>query len=478
MAQKKKQPRGLSRLRAKKDPAYFADKLLNFKMHQYQKAVLTDNHDTVVWAAGRGCGKTYTLMAGALWKCWTTPGFRIIYTAARFGQAKIAWDVAMSMLSGTPLMDDIVVLSAEKIELNNSSTIHFTPGGSHIALRGFHARYNRDGYGPGVWMVVDEASFVHRDTFVAASSILVTAPKGKRRMFVTGSPQGMNSFFYAEYMAGVDPTEKYTSAHTTSAEGCPHIDADYLQQEKQKLSPAEYAAEIRAEFQEALGSFFAEYVDPAIDQYELPWEPNEDDSRWEYHLGVDLSGSTRVGSDFCCLVVAARRWPEWGKEDEDSGEIRICEIVHSQHLNHESLKREVMRLERKYNIYDGTAETYQGAQFEAFARVYVDGRWRSRGTEECEVKFNLIHPTNETKHESLGNFHHVLRDGILKLPCGGENAKTLLKEMKTFSYSTTDTGLIRYAAMDGCHDDVVMACTYALEGLRHKDGYRGSWGVC
>ena len=42
--------------------------------------------------------------------------------------------------------------------------------------------------------------------------------------------------------------------------------------------------------------------------------------------------------------------------------------------------------------------------------------------------------------------------------------------MKHFSYSTTPTGLIKYCAMDGFKDDIVMAANYALEGLRqHRD---------
>ncbi|MCK4774337.1 MAG: hypothetical protein KAT30_06110, partial [Candidatus Krumholzibacteria bacterium] len=329
-AEKKKMgPVNLYRVR--RDLYAFASKLLNFDMHRYQVAVMTDKHDRVIWSAGRGCGKTFSLMAGALWKCYSTADFRVIYVAARFGQAKIAWDVAIQLLSGTPLMDSIVSMSAEKIEFSNGSTIHFVPGGNPVAVRGFHSKYNRSGYPPGVWLIIDEAAFVLHDTYVAAQSILATAPKGRRKLFICGSPQGMNSFFYAEYMSGLDASEKYTSSHTTSGEGCPHISKDFLRQEKEKLTPAEYGAEICAVFQESLGSFFGAYIDPAIEPYELPWMP-DDPSRWQFHLGVDLSGSTRQGSDWCCLVVAARRWPEQGHEDEDNGEIRICEIVHELHL--------------------------------------------------------------------------------------------------------------------------------------------------
>jgi hypothetical protein len=120
--------------RARRSVRYFADKLLNVLMHLYQVALIDDPHDTVVWAAGRGVGKTFALMIAALWKCWTTRNFRVVYVAARFGQAKLAQDVAVSLLKGTPLMDDVEVLSAERIVLSNGSSIESVPGGKRHQL--------------------------------------------------------------------------------------------------------------------------------------------------------------------------------------------------------------------------------------------------------------------------------------------------------------------------------------------------------
>ena len=65
------------------------------------------------------------------------------------------------------------------------------------------------------------------------------------------------------------------------------------------------------------------------------------------------------------------------------------------------LKREILRLVEKYGLEHAMCETYQSAQLEAYCRVYEDGRWRSKGTGECQLKIDVISPTSEFKHESF-----------------------------------------------------------------------------
>ena len=57
----------------RRNPVYFAERLLNLKLHTFQKKVLRDKADTVVHVAGRGAGKTIEAAALIAWFIYTKP---------------------------------------------------------------------------------------------------------------------------------------------------------------------------------------------------------------------------------------------------------------------------------------------------------------------------------------------------------------------------------------------------------------------
>lgn len=453
----------VSRARARRDPAYFAEKLLGYQIHRYQAAVIDDKHSTTVWVAGRGAGKTYTAMTYALWRCYTNRDYVVVYIAARMGQAKIAWDVAMSMLEGTPLREDVVELSRDRIRLRNGSAINFIPGGNPVAARGFHNKYVREGAQPGVTVIIDEAASVSRDTYTAAVSIINTAPDERRKMLIVGSPMGTNHWFCREYVAGMDRSERFTKAFQTPSTACPHVSSEFIEEYRSKLSPVEFNAEILAQFQEALDAFFGGYIDGAVKPYRLPLPYNPQCS---YHLGVDLSTSARYGSDFTVLVVTERWFG--GRllclEDLSNGMVRtvernvapyvrVADIRRYQFLDHERLRQEIVDVKERYQLHKLTTETYESTQLEAICR----------GNAYMQVQ--RLSPTNQLQRETFPYLHALLRDGTLQLPSDGPNAQQLLHEMKAFTYRITDAGNITYAGADGEKDDTVYALNWSIHGL-------------
>jgi hypothetical protein len=459
----------------RRDPAYFSEKLLRNKLHDYQKAVLRDSHPSTVWVAGRGAGKTVVAMVWSLWKCFTEPGYKVCYIAARMGQGRIAWDVAMGMVSGTPLFNSITELSKERIKLTNGSEIVFIPGGNPVAARGFHNLMVREGEKEkGVAVIFDEAASVGRETWAAGVSIVATAPPEKTKKFVCGSPLGTDHWFYNEYLAGLDPEEKFTQSFHTSSEACPHIAPEFLEEHRAKLSPVEYNAEIKAEFQEALNSYFSAYVDAALREYATPLRFNSSDAV-EYSLGVDLSQSARIGSDFTVLVVVERYWGGTRTEfmNVGGGEvraairdvapyIRVADIRRHQYLDHAGLRAELADIVRKYpSIKKLTVETYESTQLEAICGY---------GRDKLNIRLNRLSPTNPLQREAFSYFHQLLRDGELELPMDGPHVKELLKELKGFAQTVTEHGNITFGAINegGTKDDVVYALNWALWGLKKE----------
>jgi len=461
---------GLDLDKVRRDPAYFAERLLNVKLHGYQKAILRDTHATTVWVAGRGSGKTLIAMIWALWKCFTERNYRVCYIAARFGQAKIAQDVAMGMIAGTPLYSSITELSAERIRFSNGSTIHFIPGGNPVAARGFHNLIVREGeQETGIAVVIDEAACVPRDTYTAAVSIINTAAEGKGKKLIVGSPLGTNHWFHDEWLAGNDLFERHTKSFHTSSEAVPHVSRSFLDEHKTKLTPIEYRAEIMAQFQDALNSFFGDYIDKAVKQYAIPL-PALDDC--EYYLGIDMSTSARAGSDFTVLVVIERwrggtRW-EPVKEESCVGRdvdrlvhvpeyVRIAHLRRFQYLDFAGLKNEIRDIKRRFpNISRAFSETYESTQL----RAIFDGG------EGLWMPFEQISPTNPLQREAFPYLHWLLREGILQLPAEGEHVTQLLKEFKSFQCKVTEAGNITYGGIAEEKDDCIYALCWPLWGSK------------
>jgi hypothetical protein len=450
---------------ARKDPAYFARTLLRYDIHAYQESILRDDHQTTVWVAGRGVGKTYTAVTLALWCGFTNQNFVVIYISNRQQQAQYAGDVGLEMLQGTLLADDVYEKSATRTRFRNGSTIYLVPGGNPTAARGWHNRLSRDDAAPpGLLVVIDEAATISRDTYVAAQGILNTAPPGKGKMLIVGSPLGTNHWFYTEYQAGLDESQKHTKSFHTPSTASPHVDPARLDEWAEKMSPIEYGAEIGAQFQAALDSYFGEFIEPAIDGYQLPLGHTED---LQYSIGIDLSSSERIGSSFTALVVGCRDWPK-ENIDAQNYSVRICEILRFQHISQESLAREIRLLTEKYPaLWTGIVEAYESTQVEPICKVVHGAIECSRAT-DIPLTLEKLNPSNAAQREAFAHMHQLLRDGILSLPDSGPGAEELVSELKGFSYELTGAGNIRFGATSGGKDDVVYATAWMLWDLRTR----------
>jgi hypothetical protein len=465
--------------RAKRDTAFFSEQVLYLdgrdgrpQLHDYQLRVLTDPAPTVVWPKGRGAGGTEAMAVYAIWRAWTEPNHRVVYVSAGQRQAQeVVLEKFTSKIVGTQLEGDLVLAGQELVKLRNGSSLHFLPGQNSTAVRGFHARMVRSGERPSVTVILDESAFLPEATYNAAKSLVNAAPAGKWKMFITGSPRGTNSFFYREFEAGMDPLNLTTAAYWTSAEICPHIPESTIEDHRQKMSPQEFACEIQGQFVASVDSFFAEHVDPATRAYALP-QPHVDGL--QYGLGIDLSSSARLGSDFTVLCVVARWWgadhvPEVPADLTDVEPfIRVVDVRRFQYLAHAELRAELRDLVATYPaLYFGIVETYESMALEEICKVIEAGEVVSLGTGEIDLTVERLTPTNPLQRESFSNVHRLLRNQELQLPVDGVNADVLLRELRGFTFKTTERGTITYSAPSGLKDDTVYALNWAVHAVRH-----------
>ena len=477
--------KAIEKRRLKSDPCYFAREMLGFVPYRAQELVLRDQSPTTNWVAGRGCGKSYVALVYAYWKSFTEKNHVTVFVTSRFGQAKLANEIGLGLISGSPLADFVVESSTERTKFANGATIFYLGAGNSAAVRGFHNRYSRDGSPPGICLIIDEAATTSRDLYAAALSVVNCAPPGRGKCLFVGSPLGQNHWFFGEYTAGLNKAELFTSAYHTPSTACPFVLPERLEEAKAKMSPIEYGAEILAEFQEQLDAFFGGYITPAIHPYKTPvlyHTLGGNEFRASYHLGLDLSTSARAGSDWTALVVI-KRW--WGGveqqfipidantdrvvEEHVEPYIQIMDVRRFQVLPLEQLKNELHDLQRKYpRLQRVTTEWYESTQLDAICSGIPPDldAWGAKPPGYFDDMFRLsvnrLHPTNALQNEAFPYMHQLLRDRVLRLPSDGPNVPQLLRELRAMTYRVTDHGNIVYGACDNEKDDVCYALLWAI----------------
>lgn len=69
--------------------------------------------------------------------------------------------------------------------------------------------------------------------------------------------------------------------------------------------------------------------------------------------------------------------------------------------------------------------------------------------------------TNTTKNLLISNLMRTMDNGLVSLPRDDE----LISEFESFEFEITETGLVRYGAPRGYHDDIVISCALCVWGM-------------
>ena len=178
----------------------------------------------------------------ALHKALTWPGSLILILAPAERQAKELFSKVV--LSYRTLGHVIPTASYTKLgmELSNGSRIEALPG-TEKTVRGFS----------GVdLLIVDEASRVADELYYAVRPMLAVSGG---RLLMLSTPFGKRGVFYEEWSGGI-AWERYT----VTAEECPRIPPEFLEEERRTLGPWWFAQEYECRFMDTLDQVFATEV--------------------------------------------------------------------------------------------------------------------------------------------------------------------------------------------------------------------------
>jgi hypothetical protein len=230
------------------DIAVFAERVLGEPLWPHQLAAATADAFHTTIAKGRRLGGTTLIEVQGMWTCFRERAVKAIILSATENASRRLTESIAARLAGSPLTRGAVVDDfATRVRLSNGSEIISLPA-SQKQIRG---------YGKGVKLVViDETGFVLEELWRAARYVALDERGNGARIVLVGTPWGgADHFFRRAFRSGQEGDPEFASFHWTYKLN-PKLDHAYLEAERDRVSPAEYAAEVLGERSEAVGSLF------------------------------------------------------------------------------------------------------------------------------------------------------------------------------------------------------------------------------
>jgi len=392
-----------------------------FKPHPDQRRVINEIEGEgkyFVLTTGRQWGKT--LLGINLIIKWALSGkeLQCLWVSPVYSQCKKVFEQLSHAVGGTPVVSSINKSDLE-IKFINGSKIFFRSGDREDTLRGYTLDY----------LIIDEAAFLKEVVWntVLKQTVMV---KGKKVLFIS-TPKGKN-FLYSLHIRGMEEEQmNYRSLKGTSFD-TPFISPDELEEARKSLPEDVYRQEILAEFIENGGEVFRQ-----TDDYCVLDSWSKDPSK-NYYAGIDFGRQ----NDYTVLTIF----------DEDGK----CAFIHRERQKPWS---EILdNLIRFLNEYKAIVQ----CEVNSIGDVLF---------EQLKKKYPKAYPfqtTSASKQNIIEDLLYSLNEGKLSLP-SREFYTPLSDELSTYSYTyNMKSRQIRYGAVDGAHDDIVMSMAIAHNTLKTK----------
>ena len=378
-----------------------------FTPHLGQKKVIDgfadSEHKFGVVATGRQYGKSLLGQNLLLYWLLKTPKQKGAWISPIYNQSKKVFQE----LSGAA---NKLIKSSNKADLTitfiNGSTLQFLSAERYDSIRGFSFNY----------MVVDEAAFIREQAMNEA--IFPTLSALGKKCLIISTPKSKN-WFYNAYLKGSNGGSDYISFAGISTDN-PHIDVDFINDQRQSLPADIFAQEYLAQFSEATNDVFRGLDAVCIlNNYEEPRRNKR------YYYGVDIG----LSDDYTVLTIldesGRTAWIDRfnGKTFEDAGNTIITTL-------------------RRYNIKGGYCET-NGIGKAIFEQIRKAG-----------VKCSPFITTQESKLKAVRALIQDIEDATLELP-SKKLFPYLYNELSAYTYKVNTNGKLSFSHPNGMKDDCV-----------------------
>jgi len=383
--------------------------------HEAQRTILQHPARYKVVACGRRFGKS--TLARELLVVNALSGRRWWWVAPTYKAAEDHWRSIKRTLRNFPGIN--VQESLKEIR---------TPGGGYIGIRSTH-NYE-DLRGPGLHgVVMDEAAYIQRDAWIEViQPMLLDAGDIAQALFLS-TPNGRNWFWdlyrYAETASPI------WAAFSFPTQANPRVSEQALAEIRSRTPDRVWREEYMAEFIEDESSVFRGVRDAAgVEVGERP-EPGG-----HYVMGVDWGQSV----DYTALV--------------------IMEVP----------RRRVVAIDRFNQVGWGLQYGRIKALYDTWKPQVIQAELNSMGGPNIEALQNMGLPvvafnTNaQTKRPLIEQLALAIETNHISLL----NDETLLNELLGYEVTRGSSGIPKYSAPAGFHDDLVIALALAYDAMSGK----------
>jgi hypothetical protein len=383
---------------------------LQVTLHAKQREIFHDKHRFKVVACGRRFGKTTLCAIVIVLRALSKPDQVLWIVSPTFPQTMYMWRKIKRLIPKKFIKD---IKEGEKfIEIINGSTIWAKSGD------------NPDGLvGEGLdFCAVDEAARCKEEVWEVLRPSL--SDKNGECWFLS-TPKGKN-WFYRLYLKEREEGSIYKSFCFPSHDN-PLLPRSELESMKAETAELVYQQEVMAKFIDGGGVVFRN-LEKCLGAEPMP--PIEGHS---YVIGVDLGKH----QDWTVLSVG------------DTTNNHIIKLERFNKLDwtyqKERIKDEVKLYNNACLILDttGLGDT-----------IYDD-------LTDAGISIEPFHFTNTTKNQLISNLMRTMDNGLVSLPRDDD----LISEFESYEFELTDSGLIRYGAPRGMHDDIVTSIALCVWGL-------------
>lgn len=368
-----------------------------------------------VISAGRQSGKTTLLVFVIVYMALKKANSINWWVAPTYAPTKIAFRRTVKFLVKNKI-PHTVNRSELRIELQNGSTIEFKSGDREEGLRGESVNF----------LVIDEMGLLKRMAWEEALRGTITATEAKC-VFI-GTPKGKN-LFYELFAKGQDVQEKeWTSIQVSSKESPYFSDSEW--EEVKKMPARIFDQEYWAHFIEDGGEVFRRITDcvqGSLQDY---------NSRKQYFAGVDLAKH----SDYTV----------------------ICILDNNGHLVYFDRFNDITWTIQKARIIDACTKYH--------AYTLID----STGIGDPILDDLSMHMQCEGYRFDNTSKRHLIETlsmSIERVDITFPEIPELINELNIFTFDQSQSGLIRYNAPDGLHDDIVISLSLANFIYKRQSGH-------
>ena len=377
--------------------------------HAGQAKVLRERARYNVLAAGRRWGKS-KFSKRRLIAPYALDGWPVAYFAPTYKLLSPTWREMVKCLSPIISRSD---KTERRIELLTGGSIDCWTLEDEDAGRGRKYKY----------IVVDEAGLVHNLGDIWERAIRSTLADYRGEALFTGTPKGRNFFYQLMTYAEDEGLADWAGWQMPTSTN-PYIHATEIEDMKRTMTERSFAQEVLAEFIEDGGGVFRGIRKAATATLQ--------DKKVEghtYYIGVD-----------------------WGRTEDPT----VISVL-------DSTINEVVNVDRFFQTEFAHQKIRLVAKWKAFNKPIVLAEENSMGMPVVEdlrregMSVQPFHTSNTSKKEIIDHLALAFEQKLIKIP----NDSMLISELEAFQSTKLPSGMIRYAAPEGYHDDMVISLALA-----------------